>query len=639
MKGRFTVLLLLLFVCCSVALGAEAANRLDFVQMQQNNSVVKLYLLMSDIQSNAAVSISAAPEMYKVYARGVEMTPDKVELFSNADENTAYVIVLDTNSYALRSNSWDKMCSWIQALLLNMRSDDRVLVLVAGKTTVSDLTYGFESDFLQISKNIEEYDHTDRGGTTQLYKAMDQAIDAFYTTDDLFPTRKMIVVFGYGNDDSAISSEALAEKAHAAGIPIYTVAIPGKTSDGSIRNGELAELDMISRASRGRLLRATSKELEPQAATELINDYVEQAVILTVQPDETVWQASAADWSVALSINGETVQSRVEDSFAMTLVPTAAPASDGQVSGMILGIPGASVLLTDIMTNKSQSITLDDNGFYEATGLASGSYRISFQIPENKKLPDSEQWDIKGQICQYMFELEPNEHTILETLELSDASPVTPTPIISALPTSIKNNETFDALLERLMVPPLLYVFIGIVLLLLVLLVISAVAIRKKRKRKQLEVQEEEDRFEKQLRSSFNDEEIKHSIPLGSRFTGDETIGLFADDPDATLAITNNGIVLDLQITYQGKTMNRVTTITRELTIGRSQNCNICLEDPHISLEHLKLQLEPTGLFLVDLGSRSGTKLNDDLIYEKTSVKDGDKIEIGTTVIGLHIRQ
>ncbi len=175
--------------------------------------------------------------------------------------------------------------------------------------------------------------------------------------------------------------------------------------------------------------------------------------------------------------------------------------------------------------------------------------------------------------------------------------------------------------------------------MLLVLLVISAVAIRKKRKRKQLEVQEEEDRFEKQLRSSFNDEEIKHSIPLGSRFTGDETIGLFADDPDATLAITNNGIVLDLQITYQGKTMNRVTTITRELTIGRSQNCNICLEDPHISREHLKLQLEPTGLFLVDLGSRSGTKLNDDLIYEKTSVKDGDKIEIGTTVIGLHIRQ
>lgn len=119
MKGRLNALLLLLFVCCSVALGAEAANRLDFVQMQQNNSVVKLYLLMSDIQSNAAVSISAAPEMYKVYARGVEMTPDKVELFSNADENTAYVIVLDTNSYALRSNSWDKMCSWVQALLLN----------------------------------------------------------------------------------------------------------------------------------------------------------------------------------------------------------------------------------------------------------------------------------------------------------------------------------------------------------------------------------------------------------------------------------------------------------------------------------------------------------------------------------------
>ena len=85
--------------------------------------------------------------------------------------------------------------------------------------------------------------------------------------------------------------------------------------------------------------------------------------------------------------------------------------------------------------------------------------------------------------------------------------------------------------------------------------------------------------------------------------------------------------------------MSRAATITHELTIGRNQNCNICLEDPHISREHLKFQLEPTGLFLTDLGSRSGTKLNNDLICEKTSVKDGDKIEIGTTVIDLHIRQ
>lgn len=638
MKGRLNALLLLLFVCCSVALGAEAANRLDFVQMHQNNSVVKLYLLMSDIQSNAAVSISAAPEMYKVYARGVEMTPDKVELFSNADENTAYVIVLDTNSYALRSNSWDKMCSWVQALLLNMRSDDRVLVLVAGKTTVSDLTYGFESDFLKVSKNMEEYENSDRGGTTQLYKAMDQAIDAFYTTDDSFPARKMMVVFGYGNDDSAISSEALAEKAHAAGIPIYTVAIPGKASDGSVRNGELSELDMISRASRGRLLRATSKDLEPQAAAELINDYVEQAVILTVQPDATVWQASAADWSVAISINGETVQSRVEDSFSMILAPTASPAPDGKVSGMILGNLVESLLLTDIISNTSQSITVDNSGFYEVSGLVPGDYRLSFQIPEYKKMSDSEQWRMEGQVCQYTFELQPNEHLILETLELLDAVSVTPTPFISALPASVED-DSFDALLERLMEPPLLYVFIGIVLLLLLLLIIAATAVRKNHKRKQLEIQAEEERFEKQLRSSFGDEGIEHSIPLGSRFAGDETIGLFADDPNATLPMTTNCIVLDLQITYQGKTMSRAATITHELTIGRNQNCNICLEDPHISREHLKFQLEPTGLFLTDLGSRSGTKLNNDLICEKTSVKDGDKIEIGTTVIDLHIRQ
>lgn len=143
---------------------------------------------------------------------------------------------------------------------------------------------------------------------------------------------------------------------------------------------------MISRASRGRLLRATSKDLEPQAAAELINDYVEQAVILTVQPDATVWQASAADWSVAISINGETVQSRVEDSFSMILAPTASPAPDGKVSGMILGNLVESLLLTDIISNTSQSITVDNSGFYEVSGLVPGDYRLSFQIPEYKNV-------------------------------------------------------------------------------------------------------------------------------------------------------------------------------------------------------------------------------------------------------------
>ncbi|MBQ9021225.1 MAG: DUF3662 domain-containing protein [Eggerthellaceae bacterium] len=67
------------------------------------------------------------------------------------------------------------------------------------------------------------------------------------------------------------------------------------------------------------------------------------------------------------------------------------------------------------------------------------------------------------------------------------------------------------------------------------------------------------------------------------------------------------------------------------LILGRSNSCDISIDDISASRSHAELRLEPQGVWvLTDLGSTNGTKVNDEKITS-TSLKAGDRISIGTT--------
>lgn len=65
------------------------------------------------------------------------------------------------------------------------------------------------------------------------------------------------------------------------------------------------------------------------------------------------------------------------------------------------------------------------------------------------------------------------------------------------------------------------------------------------------------------------------------------------------------------------------------LTIGRSPQCQIILDDPLVSRLHSKFHISKR-IFIEDLGSRNGTYVNGKRIIGKIEVKPGDKIMIGT---------
>lgn len=68
------------------------------------------------------------------------------------------------------------------------------------------------------------------------------------------------------------------------------------------------------------------------------------------------------------------------------------------------------------------------------------------------------------------------------------------------------------------------------------------------------------------------------------------------------------------------------------VTLGRASENNICLADPILSRHHCRLEISASAIKIIDLDSANGTYLNDTEIHESL-VRDGDKIQIGDTIL------
>lgn len=64
--------------------------------------------------------------------------------------------------------------------------------------------------------------------------------------------------------------------------------------------------------------------------------------------------------------------------------------------------------------------------------------------------------------------------------------------------------------------------------------------------------------------------------------------------------------------------------------LGRSSECHITIEDPLVSREHAKIEVDRGVVTVRDLGSRNGVKVNGIAIHAPVTLKTGDRIRIGT---------
>jgi hypothetical protein len=69
------------------------------------------------------------------------------------------------------------------------------------------------------------------------------------------------------------------------------------------------------------------------------------------------------------------------------------------------------------------------------------------------------------------------------------------------------------------------------------------------------------------------------------------------------------------------------------VTLGRSRQCDVVLEDPNVSRQHAEIRPRGGSWVLTDLGSTNGSSINGRRIDGPEVVRPGDELEIGTSVI------
>ncbi len=87
-----------------------------------------------------------------------------------------------------------------------------------------------------------------------------------------------------------------------------------------------------------------------------------------------------------------------------------------------------------------------------------------------------------------------------------------------------------------------------------------------------------------------------------------------------------------LLIERKGRRPQVFKLIRKTTTIGRGKDTDLLLPDISVSRHHAKIEQRGKELYLVDLGSQNGTKVNGKPIREKV-LKSGDKLQVGKFII------
>ncbi|HSI88803.1 MAG TPA: FHA domain-containing protein, partial [Pyrinomonadaceae bacterium] len=76
----------------------------------------------------------------------------------------------------------------------------------------------------------------------------------------------------------------------------------------------------------------------------------------------------------------------------------------------------------------------------------------------------------------------------------------------------------------------------------------------------------------------------------------------------------------------------RVTAAGDVFTIGRHSENDLCIPDPGLSRDHIRIEREGDAFKIRDMGSSNGTELNGTRLHEPAHLNDGDVVTLGGAV-------
>ncbi len=79
----------------------------------------------------------------------------------------------------------------------------------------------------------------------------------------------------------------------------------------------------------------------------------------------------------------------------------------------------------------------------------------------------------------------------------------------------------------------------------------------------------------------------------------------------------------------------RLALPSKEMVVGRDDDCDLRIASSLVSRKHCILKSSPEGILVTDLSSQNGTHINDIPITEPTLLREGDQLRIGATVLAV----
>ena len=88
-------------------------------------------------------------------------------------------------------------------------------------------------------------------------------------------------------------------------------------------------------------------------------------------------------------------------------------------------------------------------------------------------------------------------------------------------------------------------------------------------------------------------------------------------------------------LVVQGTDAGALFEVSGTVVVGRDPTADFVLDDSQVSRRHLQLQVENGRAVVEDLGSANGTFVNSELVAERLTLRHGDRIQVGGTLLEL----
>jgi two-component system cell cycle response regulator len=105
-------------------------------------------------------------------------------------------------------------------------------------------------------------------------------------------------------------------------------------------------------------------------------------------------------------------------------------------------------------------------------------------------------------------------------------------------------------------------------------------------------------------------------------------------NPQAILRMEGDEPIVTLVVVAGGLPLGKMFQVPPGVTIiGRSSESDVWLDDEGVSRQHARLVREGTQVSISDAKSRNGTFCNGERIHQSLALADGDKVQVGSTVL------